>query len=177
MTQRVTTEHDRTTDPGAATSTAMAGQRERRSPAARWPRDLADLWAAWPIADLRWSLRELEHLSEGYIRVEEVVDGDQLVIRAELPGVDPDRDIDLTVSDGVLWHQGRAELPHGAEARARGTHRDPLPPAPPAREAAARDHRGGRCGQVPGRWARAVAARPGCRRGSGKGPGQPGLTQ
>lgn len=36
------------------------------------------------------------------IRVEEYVDGGQHVIRADLPGVDPMRDIDLHVEDGVL---------------------------------------------------------------------------
>jgi len=36
------------------------------------------------------------------IRVEEVVDGNTLVVRAELPGIDPEKDVDVTVTDGVL---------------------------------------------------------------------------
>lgn len=36
------------------------------------------------------------------IKVEEFTDQDHIVIRAELPGVDPERDIDVTVDDGVL---------------------------------------------------------------------------
>ncbi len=36
------------------------------------------------------------------IRVEHYRDGDTVVIRAELPGVDPDRDVSITLSDGVL---------------------------------------------------------------------------
>lgn len=36
------------------------------------------------------------------IRVDEMVDGGELVIRAELPGVDPDKDVELTVHDGAL---------------------------------------------------------------------------
>ena len=36
------------------------------------------------------------------IKVEEVRDGDSLVVRAELPGIDPEKDVDVTVSDGVL---------------------------------------------------------------------------
>jgi HSP20 family protein len=36
------------------------------------------------------------------IRVEEYVDGETYVIRAELPGLDPNRDIELSVDDGVL---------------------------------------------------------------------------
>jgi len=37
-----------------------------------------------------------------WMRVEEFVDGDKLVVRAELPGLDPDKDVELTISDGVL---------------------------------------------------------------------------
>ena len=36
------------------------------------------------------------------IRVDEFRENGNLVIRAELPGIDPDKDVDLTVSDGVL---------------------------------------------------------------------------
>ena len=44
----------------------------------------------------RW--RELEDL----IRVEEYREDGTLVIRADLPGIDPDKDVELTVSDGML---------------------------------------------------------------------------
>ncbi|HEX5332544.1 MAG TPA: Hsp20/alpha crystallin family protein [Cellulomonas sp.] len=37
-----------------------------------------------------------------WLRVEEFVEGDALVVRAELPGIDPDKDVDLAVVDGVL---------------------------------------------------------------------------
>jgi HSP20 family protein len=36
------------------------------------------------------------------IRLEEEVVGDQLVIRAEMPGIDPDKDVEIDVGDGVL---------------------------------------------------------------------------
>lgn len=36
------------------------------------------------------------------IKVEEEVVGPDLVIRAEVPGVDPDKDVEITVDDGVL---------------------------------------------------------------------------
>lgn len=36
------------------------------------------------------------------IRVDEVREGDTLVIRAEMPGVDPDKDVEVTVADGTL---------------------------------------------------------------------------
>ena len=71
--------------------------KESKTPAAlaRWPRDLTDLWAGWPpFGALGWPFRD--------IKVEEFIDGDHLVIRAELPGVDPDRDIDVSVDNGVL---------------------------------------------------------------------------
>ena len=39
---------------------------------------------------------------EEVIRVDEYRDGNTLVIKAELPGIDPEKDVELTVSDGVL---------------------------------------------------------------------------
>jgi HSP20 family protein len=47
---------------------------------------------------------------DALIRVEEVVEDGTLVIRAELPGVDPDRDVELTVEKGMLvLHAERRE--------------------------------------------------------------------
>jgi HSP20 family protein len=39
---------------------------------------------------------------EELIRVDEFREGNTEVIRAELPGIDPDRDVDLTVAEGML---------------------------------------------------------------------------
>ena len=39
---------------------------------------------------------------EEVIRVDEYREGDTQVIRAELPGIDPEKDVDLTVTDGML---------------------------------------------------------------------------
>ncbi len=39
---------------------------------------------------------------EGLIRVDEYREGDTDVIRAELPGIDPEKDVELTVGDGML---------------------------------------------------------------------------
>jgi HSP20 family protein len=47
--------------------------------------------------------------SERWLRVEEIHEDDTLVIRAELPGVDPDKDVEISVSDGVLHIEGRRE--------------------------------------------------------------------
>lgn len=54
------------------------------------------------------------------IRVEEVTDGDSLVVRAELPGIDPDKDVEISLHDGMLHiraerreheeHEGSAEF-------------------------------------------------------------------
>jgi HSP20 family protein len=45
----------------------------------------------------------------GWLRVEEFRDADTFVIRAELPGIDPERDVDLSVADGVLRISARRE--------------------------------------------------------------------
>jgi HSP20 family protein len=44
----------------------------------------------------------LDWLGEDAIRVDQLREGDTEVIRAELPGIDPEKDIDLTVGGGVL---------------------------------------------------------------------------
>lgn len=82
----------------------------------------------------RWEpLRRLADQREAAaIPVEEYVEDDHLVIRAELPGVDPDKDISLSVDAGVLHihaerreqHEERkrdryqSELRYGAFSRA-----------------------------------------------------------
>lgn len=48
----------------------------------------------------RWF--DVEASEKGWLRVEEFVDGNTHVIRADLPGIDPDKDVDVSVSDGML---------------------------------------------------------------------------
>lgn len=43
------------------------------------------------------------------IRVEEMVEGNTVVVRAELPGIDPDKDVDVTVSQGALVIKAKRE--------------------------------------------------------------------
>lgn len=63
---------------------------------------------------LAWRLPDEEAFAEGLIAVDEFRDEDTLVIRAELPGIDPDADVDLTVSGGILRISAeRHEGPHG----------------------------------------------------------------
>lgn len=56
--------------------------------------DLFD-WLETPLTVLR-------PLASHPVRVEDYLKDGRYVLRAELPGVDPDKDIDVTVSDGVL---------------------------------------------------------------------------
>jgi HSP20 family protein len=55
-------------------------------------------------------------LGDELIRVDEFREGDDLVIRAELAGIDPDKDVELTVADGMLRIQAeRHEEEHHEE--------------------------------------------------------------
>lgn len=40
------------------------------------------------------------------VRVEDYVEDDTYVLRAEMPGIDPDKDVELTLSDGALTIRG-----------------------------------------------------------------------
>ena len=53
------------------------------------------------------------------IRVEELREGDVTVIRAELPGIDPDKDVEVTVDDGML--RIHAERRQQTETTEKGT--------------------------------------------------------
>ncbi|MFH5824024.1 Hsp20/alpha crystallin family protein [Georgenia sp. AZ-5] len=76
----------------------------------RSPRELAEhlwgggpgRWDLWPFGETGWPFREIGRPAGMPIRVEEVREGDQLVVRAELPGVDPEKDVEVTVDEGVL---------------------------------------------------------------------------
>lgn len=59
------------------------------------------------------------------IRIEEAVDGDGLTIRAELPGLDPDEDVEVTVDDGRLTisAERRQETKEEDEGRVRSEFR------------------------------------------------------
>ncbi|WP_052436231.1 Hsp20/alpha crystallin family protein [Georgenia sp. SUBG003] len=80
-----------------------SGQQHAPVPARRSPRDIAEhLWDAFPFGDMPWPLREVGRAGGTPMRVEEFREGGELVVRAELPGVDPDKDVDVTVDEGVL---------------------------------------------------------------------------
>lgn len=74
--------------------------------------DLFDTWfTEWPFA--RRLLPEPQAMRPDMLRVEEYTDGDQRVVRVEIPGIDPDNDVDLR----VVGHQ----LHVRAERRQRST--------------------------------------------------------
>jgi HSP20 family protein len=71
-------------------------------------RSLAELWNDWnePFVS-RWfdwtdmpfpAFKDAERL----LRVEEFTEGDDLVVRAEMPGIDPEQDVDVHVREHVL---------------------------------------------------------------------------
>ncbi len=56
---------------------------------------------------LRWPVFPLLGLTRDYpMRLEEFADNGHLVVRAELPGIDPDKDVQITVDDGLLTISG-----------------------------------------------------------------------
>jgi len=73
-------------------------------------RTLPVLESLWPEGWRRLVDFDLD-LGLGYwLRVEEFTDDDTLVVRAEMPDIDPDKDVELTVSDGMLHiHATRSE--------------------------------------------------------------------
>ncbi len=85
----------------------------------RWDPIWTDFSHHMPARVRRWLAAEDD--AEGWMRIEEREEDDALVIRAELPGVDPDKDVDVEVTDGVVRIAARREEHH--EARAGGTFR------------------------------------------------------
>ena len=95
-------------------------------PVQRRPRtlmpDLAELLGGTPLLA---GLRPL--FDRNLLRVEDELNDGRYEVRAEIPGVDPAKDIDITVHDGLLTikavrsqaveSQGRSEFSYGAFAR------------------------------------------------------------
>ncbi len=81
----------------------------------RWDRFGLD----WPPRWRRWL--DLEGDQDRWLRVEEMREDDTLVVRAEVPGIDPDKDVDVSVTEGVLHIAAKRE--EKAEHRAKGWYR------------------------------------------------------
>jgi HSP20 family protein len=65
-------------------------------------------WFRFEIPDVFRRMADLDPHT-GWLRVEEYVDGDTLVVRAELPDIDPDKDVELSVANGVLHIRAQRE--------------------------------------------------------------------
>jgi HSP20 family protein len=83
-------------------------------------------WEKGPLADvldwLDWPMMALRPVAGHHLmRAEECVADGQYVLRAELPGVDPEKDIDVTAAKGVLTIKAErrrdTEDPHHSEFR------------------------------------------------------------
>ena len=74
----------------------------------------------WPPrwSSVRWPTGWADVFDEdAMIRVEEVMEDDHtLLIRAEMPGVDPDKDVQITVENGVLTLQAERREEHENKA-------------------------------------------------------------
>jgi HSP20 family protein len=69
---------------------------------------LSTLWSWFDLPMAKW-LEGIGPLSDDdeLLRVEQEMTDDSMVIRAEMPGIDPDKDVQITVSDGVLVIRGQ----------------------------------------------------------------------
>ena len=56
----------------------------------------------WPEFLFRRFTDRFPFSADDAIKVEEFTEGGTMVVRAELPGIDPDKDVELTVANGYL---------------------------------------------------------------------------
>ena len=95
----------------------MSNRLARRQP--RWLPDLSEIFTGFPS----WVGPRPSHL----IRLEDEIEDGHYVVRAEMPGIDPANDVDITVSDGRLTikaertekreSKGRSEFSYGSFVR------------------------------------------------------------
>jgi HSP20 family protein len=65
-------------------------------------------WFRFEVPDVFRRMADLDPQS-GWLRVEEYDDAGTLVVRAELPDIDPDKDVELSITDGVLHIRAQRE--------------------------------------------------------------------
>lgn len=53
----------------------------------------------------------------GFLRTEEFLEGDTCVVRAELPGIDPDKDVEVSVESGVVTIRAHREQKTESKAK------------------------------------------------------------
>lgn len=91
--------------------------RRDRSEPAPWFQQMDRMFDEWFRS---WPARrqfgfDFDRLGAEVIHVDEYREGDTQVIRAELPGVDPERDVDLTVANGMLRINAERRVEEKAE--------------------------------------------------------------
>jgi HSP20 family protein len=59
-------------------------------------------WRTGALTPFEWTNLSWFPLFAPSIRIEDFVDGDNYVVRAELPGVEPTKDVEITFVDGAL---------------------------------------------------------------------------
>jgi HSP20 family protein len=91
-------------------------QRDRRATESPWNR-LDRLFDEWIRSQPVRRLLGAEASGDEIIRVDEYRDGDTQLIRAELPGIDPDNDVQLTVANGMLRINAQRSLEEKTEGR------------------------------------------------------------
>jgi len=75
-------------------------------------------WSDFPVP--RW-WPDLVGPMDDRMRVEEFEEGDELVVRAEMPGLDPDKDVEITMADHTL--RLRAERRESTRSEEKGGYR------------------------------------------------------
>jgi HSP20 family protein len=68
------------------------------------------------VAPFGWSDLSWLPFLEPSIRIEDYLEDDRYVVRAELPGIDPTKDVEITYVDGML----RLSVTRGEERREKG---------------------------------------------------------
>ena len=61
-------------------------------------------WPEWFTGrrGFEWPMALKEFMEDSDLRVEEFEEDGELVVRAEMPGIDPDKDVDISLSDHTL---------------------------------------------------------------------------
>lgn len=91
-------------------------RRQSRSP--ERSADFPDLFARSPWSGMLSSWEPFRELLEDTgIPVEEYQEDDTHVVKAELPGIDPERDVDITVQDGMLRIRAERQQEEKTEER------------------------------------------------------------
>jgi HSP20 family protein len=86
----------------------------RRDPEHLWPEPFDRGLFDWPFRRSEVWRRMFE---DDQFKVEEFLEGNELVVRAELPGIDPDRDVDISIVTGNLSIRAERRQEEKVESR------------------------------------------------------------